>query len=256
MRLTKLLNQKRKNLLSIYCTAGYPSRDVLPSILDALEEVGVDFVEVGIPYSDPLADGPTIQESSSIALQNGISIDLIFEQLASYDGNMPLVMMSYLNPVLQYGMERFLKRCVEAGVSGVILPDLPPEIYQKQYQELFEQTGISNIFLMSPQTSPERLRLIDSLSSSFIYAVSSASTTGKQQGLEESGYLKGLKNLGLNHPVMVGFNISTAADLALVHRHAAGGIIGSAFIKEIARYSDLLHVTCGNFIQSLKYKNL
>ena len=251
MLLTELLKQKREKLLSIYCTAGYPSLGDLPTILTALEEAGVDFVEVGMPYSDPLADGPTIQESSSVALKNGISMDLIFEQLATYTGKMPLIMMGYLNPVLQYGIERFLKRCAEVGVSGTILPDLPPEIYKQNYQQLFEQYEISNIFLMSPQTSPERLKQIDALSTSFIYAVSSASTTGKKQGLEESDYIKNLKSLDLKHPVFVGFNISTVEDLALVHRHATGGIIGSAFIRHLNNKDRELTDRCKDFVRGL-----
>jgi tryptophan synthase alpha chain len=252
MKLKDLLHSKQEKLLSIYCTAGYPSLNDLPVILHALEEAGTDFVEVGIPYSDPLADGPTIQESNAIALENGISVDLIFDQLADYQGDMPLVTMSYLNPVLQYRMEDFLEKCKQARVSGIILPDLPPELYQRQYQDLFEGYGISMIFLISPQTSSERIALINSLSSSFVYAVSSASTTGKQKGLQESDYLKNLKNLGLDHPMFVGFNISTADDLALVHRHAAGGIIGSAFIRHLAGSNGPLDERCKAFVRTVR----
>lgn len=251
MLLQKIITHKKQNMLSIYCTSGYPQLNSLPTILQSLESAGVDFVEVGIPYSDPIADGPTIQSSNSIALENGITIDLIFEQVIASNTSIPKVMMSYFNPVLQYGVERFLQACQEANISGIILPDLPVELYQAKYKTLFEQYQISKIFLISPQTSPARLVLIDKLSTSFIYAVSSASTTGKGNGLSGSEYLKGLKNLNLSSPIFVGFNIATAVDLALVHQHAAGGIIGSAFIKHITGRDEELPAACKEFVESV-----
>lgn len=234
--LKKVLEKKKEGLLNIYCTAGYPKLNDLPKIVNALHESGVDMVEIGIPYSDPIADGETIQKSNAVALSNGITIDLIFEQLKECNQEIPKVVMTYFNPVFKYGIEYFCQQCQSAGVEGVIIPDMPISLYQASYEEMFENYGLSMTFLITPQTSKERLQLIDGLSSTFIYAVSSSSTTGKSTGglTDGNDYLSGLKGLGLKHPILVGFNISTSDDLALVQKHAHGGIIGSAFIKYLS----------------------
>lgn len=230
--LKKVLDTKKEGLLNIYCTAGYPKLKDLPKIVNALHDSGVDMVEIGIPYSDPIADGETIQKSNAVALNNGITIDLIFEQLKACNPDIPKVVMTYFNPVFKYGLEQFCKNCQAVGVEGIIIPDMPLGLYQASYMKMFKDYGLSPIFLITPQTSKERLRLIDDLSSTFIYAVSSSSTTGKATSLgSTNNYLSGLKDLGLKHPILVGFNISTADDLALVQKNANGGIIGSAFIK-------------------------
>jgi len=230
--LKKVLETKKEGLLNIYCTAGYPQLNDLPTIVNALHDAGVDMVEIGIPYSDPIADGETIQQSNAVALKNGITIDLIFEQLKQCNKDIPKIVMTYFNPVFKYGLEHFCQQCQKVGIEGIIIPDLPLDLYESTYKKLFQTYGLNPIFLITPQTGKERLKFIDELSSTFIYAVSSSSTTGKTTGINEgSAYLSGLKDLGLQHPVLVGFNISTSEDLALVHEHAQGGIIGSAFIK-------------------------
>lgn len=234
--LKKVLEAKQEGLLNIYCTAGYPKLNDLPKIVNALHDSGVDIVEIGIPYSDPIADGETIQKSNAVALSNGITIDLIFEQLKECTPDIPKVVMTYFNPVFKYGIEHFCQQCQSVGVEGIIIPDMPIGLYQASYEEMFKNYGLSPVFLITPQTSKERLKLIDDLSSTFIYAVSSSSTTGKATGGLSDGntYLSGLKGLGLKHPILVGFNISTSDDLSLVQKHANGGIIGSAFIKYLS----------------------
>ncbi|MEM9051970.1 MAG: tryptophan synthase subunit alpha [Bacteroidota bacterium] len=231
-KLKEILNSKPNGLLNIYCTAGYPNLNDLPTIVNSVYEAGADMIEIGMPYSDPIADGPTIQESNGVALANGISIEKIFDQLELCRPEIPKILMGYINPVMQFGLEKFCARCEETGIDGLILPDLPIEIYESRYKSLFDKHGLSNIFLITPQTSLERIQKIDNLSSTFIYAVSSASTTGKGTGLAAANdYLEGLKSLPIDHPILVGFNIAKPEDLTLVHKHANGGIIGSAFIK-------------------------
>jgi len=255
MTLNEKLEQKPNGLLNIYCTAGYPQLNDLPTIVNALHEAGVDMVEIGIPYSDPIADGPTIQESNGIALANGITMEKIFEQLELCNPEIPKILMGYFNPVLQFGLERFCKRAQETGVDAVILPDLPMDVYERQYKALFEEYGLSNIFLITPQTSLDRIKQIDALSTSWIYAISSSSTTGKAQGLGTAGsYLEGLKSLPVSKPILVGFNISTAADLSLVHEHAQGGIIGSAFIRHLKGKADVAQAT-KEFVHSITSKS-
>lgn len=239
-KLQKRLSEKPNGLLNIYCTAGYPALNDMPKIVNALAEAGADMVEIGMPYSDPIADGPTIQESNKLALENGITIEKIFDQLATCDAEIPKILMGYFNPVMQFGMEKFCQRCKETGVDAVILPDLPLEIFEQKYKDLFAAYDLSNVFLITPLTSLERMRQIDALSSTFIYAVSSSSTTGSGGGLSEgSDYLRGLKSLPISHSILVGFNISRPQDLALVNQYAHGGIIGSAFIKYLKDKTDV-----------------
>jgi len=252
--LKELFKNRTSPLLNIYFTAGYPNIDSMPKVLKTLEEAGVDMVEIGMPYSDPLSDGPTIQKSSEIALKNGITTDLIFKQLAESDSKMPKVMMGYFNAVYQYGVEKFCQKCKENNIEGVILPDLPIPVYQEKYKAIFDQYGISPIFLVTPETSDERIRYIDDCSSAFIYAVSSSSTTGKGTGIKSAeSYLKKLQAMQLKHPILVGFNISTKEDFDFACQYASGGIIGSAFIKSISG-TQSLEKDIQTFIQSIRPK--
>lgn len=252
MTLQKLFNDRKGPLLNIYFTAGFPKLGSMPEILSGLEEAGVDMVEIGMPYSDPLSDGPTIQNSSSIAIKNGITTDLIFEQLANCSSNIPKIMMGYFNAVYQYGIEKFCQKCNAIGVSGVILPDLPLDIYQEKYQIIFEKYELAMIFLITPETSETRIRYIDECSNSFIYAVSSSSTTGNGTVIQSAKtYLSKLKAMNLKSPLMVGFNICTKKDFDFISNYTAGGIIGSAFIKHITGSKNLKQDT-QTFIQSIR----
>lgn len=235
-RINKTLNQDKK-LLSIYFTAGFPQlQDTVP-ILEQLQEAGVDMIELGLPFSDPLADGPTIQESSTQALRNGMTTDKLFTQL---EGNrdhihVPLIVMGYFNPMMQYGVERFCKRCLEVGIDGLIIPDLPADVYHEQYQSLFQQYGLLNMFLITPQTPDERILYIDQISEGFIYMVSSAATTGAQGsfGDTQQHYFQRIADMKLQSKLLVGFGISNAETYQAAVAHSQGAIIGSAFIKHL-----------------------
>ena len=233
-RINHSLRQDKK-LLSIYFTAGYPKlEDTVPVILE-LERCGADMIEIGLPFSDPLADGPTIQASSTAALRNGMQTELLFEQLKDIRKKVqiPLIIMGYFNPVLQYGVEAFCKKCREIGIDGLILPDLPLDVYQETYEAVFKENGLLNVFLITPQTSEARIRQIDAGSEGFIYMVSSASTTGAKTGFEEEqlAYFERIATMDLKHPQIVGFGISNLQTLQQATMHAKGAIIGSAFIK-------------------------
>lgn len=235
-KLKQVFQSGRERLLSIYFTAGYPTKDSIGEILVTLEKAKVDFVEVGIPYSDPLCDGPTIQASGEKALANGIKVTDIFDQLEASQSSLPIVMMGYFNPVLQFGIERFCERCHRLGIHHVILPDLPIELYNNVYRSTFNRYLVDLIFLVTPQTTPERIREIDDQSSNFIYAVSTSSTTGSAVGIQGAEtYLDQLAKMNLKTDIMVGFNIATNEDLNFVSRFARGGIIGSAFIKQLSK---------------------
>ena len=226
-----------KKLLSIYFTAGYPSfNDTVPVIKD-LEKNGVDMVEIGLPFSDPLADGPTIQESSTAALKNGMTSDNLFEQLKNIrkSVSIPLIIMGYFNPVLQYGVERFCRKCEEVGIDGLILPDLPLDVYQSDYEAVFKKYGLLNIFLITPQTTEERIRQIDEASEGFIYMVSSASVTGSKSGFgkEQEDYFQRIAKMNLSNPQIVGFGIKDSESFQQATKTAKGAIIGSAFIKNL-----------------------
>lgn len=237
-RINKAL-QKPGKLVSIYFTAGFPELGDTVPVLRELQAAGADMVEIGLPFSDPLADGPTIQESSTRALRNGMTTNRLFDQLRGIreEIDIPLILMGYFNPVLQYGVEAFCEKCRESGIDGIILPDLPLEIYQRDYRQHFENNGLSMIFLISPQTSPERIRQIDAASDSFIYMVSSASTTGVQEsfGQGQQAYFNRIGSMGLEHPQLVGFGISDARSFREATRTARGAIIGSAFIRLLER---------------------
>ncbi|MCC6725825.1 MAG: tryptophan synthase subunit alpha [Saprospiraceae bacterium] len=250
-RLEKRLSGKVQNILSIFFTAGYPTPDGTRQTILDLAAAGADLVEVGIPFSDPLADGPTIQASSHAALENGMSLEKLFGQLEGIrlETEMPIVLMGYLNPVLQFGMERFCERCAEVGVDGVILPDLPLAFYQKNYVALFERYDLCPIFLVTPQTSDERIRELDGASRGFLYAVSTASTTGGASGFGEAqvAYFQRIAKLNLKNPVLVGFGISDSTSFEIVCQHLNGGVVGSAFIK-----AQEVGTSAKEFIKALK----
>ena len=233
----ELFQKKDKKLLSIYFTCGYPKLDDTTKVISALEESGVDFIEVGLPYSDPLADGPTIQESSQKALENGINLDIIFEQLKTIKGTnkTPLVAMGYLNQLLKYGEDKFCEACVACGIDTVILPDLPMVEFENHYQQLFEKYGITNVFLITPHTSEDRIRKIDSYSKAFIYVVASASITGAKGEISDSQieYFERIKGMNLQSKLVIGFGISDKATFDTACTYSNGAIVGSAFIKHI-----------------------
>jgi len=235
-RIKDKLTQQNK-ILSIYFTAGYPDLNDTEKIITALAENGVDMIEIGLPFSDPLADGPTIQASSTTALHNGMHSELLFEQLQNIRSkvDIPLIIMGYFNPVLQYGVEEFCSKCAEAGIDGLILPDLPMDVYLRAYKDIFDRHGLLNIFLITPQTSKERIRQIDDASEGFIYMVSSASTTGAKTGFgdEQTSYFQRIAAMKLKNPLIVGFGISNAETFQQATKYTSGAIIGSAFIKHL-----------------------
>lgn len=236
-RINYLFNTKKERVLSIYFTAGFPKlEDTLP-VMEAIQAGGADIIEIGVPYSDPIADGPTIQDSNLIALENGMSLKKLFEQLVGFRAkiHLPVVLMGYLNPIMQYGMEAFCKKCKEVGIDGLILPDLPMQQYLDEFKELFEEYGLFNIFLISPQTSEKRIREIDQNSNGFIYMVSSHSITGAKKGItdEQIAYFERVEAMNLKNPRLIGFGISDAETFTTASQYSNGAIIGSAFIKKI-----------------------
>ncbi len=247
-RINKLFKENKNNILSVYFTAGFPQLNDTTTIINELKNNGVDMIEIGMPFSDPLADGPTIQHSSEVALVNGMTIKLLFKQLTNFRSNLstanrelPIILMGYLNPILQYGIDRFCKDASALGIDGVIIPDLPMLEYLDEYKKIFEKYGLKNIFLITPQTSENRIRLIDKHSNGFIYMVSSASTTGAKEGIGkgQENYFKRIKAMKLKNPVMIGFGISDHTTFSKACEYANGAIIGSAFIKAIDNKNDL-----------------
>jgi len=237
----------------VYCTAGFPQADSTLPVMKALQDAGADIIELGMPYSDPLADGPVIQHSSGIALQNGMTIAKLFADLKEFrrDISIPVILMGYLNPVLQYGFERFCRDAEAAGVDGLILPDLPEYEYETIYGPMMKAHGLDMIFLVTPETSEERVRRLDELSSGFLYAVSSSSTTGsgkKMDSVEE--YLMRLKGYGLQNPVLVGFGIRDRETFDTACRHANGAIIGTAYIQQL-KHSDEVEMATRDFLGSI-----
>lgn len=253
-RIDRLLTEKKTNVLNIYCTAGYPKLDSTLEVLQALQDNGADIIEIGMPYSDPLADGEVIQQSSAVALQNGMTITKLFEQLKDVRKtiHVPIILMGYLNPIMQYGLENFCAKAKEVGVDGVILPDLPMYEYETMYKPLFDANGLDFIFLVTPETSEERIKKIDALGSGFIYAVSSSSTTGKNKAIEEQeAYFKKLLAMQLKNPVLVGFGIKDKQTFEAASRHTNGAIIGSAYIKALEKSSDITQTT-KEFLKSIR----
>ncbi len=243
----KLFSEKKKNILTIYFTAGFPELNDTGKILESLQQNGAHMIEIGIPYSDPLADGPVIQNSSMKALQNGMTIKTLFDQLNNFQKksssakkNVPLILMGYLNPVLQYGFEKFCNDAKNCGISGIILPDLPINEYEKEYKTIFQKNGIDFIFLITPETSEERIRKVDSLSTGFIYAVSSSSITGTDANMNtQESYFERIKNMNLKNKIMIGFGIKDHETFTKACHYASGAIIGTAYIKVIEHAQDI-----------------
>ena len=254
-RITQLFSATNSNILNVYYTAGFPELNDTTLILEALQEAGADLVEIGMPYSDPMADGPTIQQSNTVALRNGMSIKKLFEQLTNIRDTVtvPIILMGYLNPILQYGFEKFCQDAARVGVDGFILPDMPMQEYEEEYRPIFERYGLSAIFLITPQTSEDRIRKIDELTNSFIYMVSTASTTGNTVAGTDSqiAYFDRIKKMNLKNPKLIGFGISDRNSFNLACQYAEGAIIGSAFIKVIQQPGQLPE-KIRDFIQSIK----
>lgn len=236
-RIEKLFQTKKQKILSIYFTAGYPELNHTLLIIRELDKSGVDMIEIGMPFSDPIADGPVIQRSSEKALYNGMTLNLLFKQLAFVREitDLPLILMGYINPVFKFGMEKFLYKCSETGIDGIIIPDLPVEEYRESYEPLFEKYNVLNIFLVSPQTPKERIGYLDEISKGFLYIVSTASTTGTTDNFDDSRitYFKKLNDLKLKTPRLTGFGISNNATFIQACKYSNGAIIGSAFIKAL-----------------------
>lgn len=233
-RIKQLFEKKQKNILSIYFTAGFPQLNDTCNVIRELEANGIDLIEIGIPFSDPMADGPTIQESGTIALRNGMTLKVLFEQLKDIrsDVTIPLILMGYLNPIMQYGFENFCKQCKETGIDGAIIPDLPFNDYISQYKPIADKYDIKIVMLITPETSDERIRLIDQHTDGFIYMVSSASTTGAQSNFDDKKqtYFRKINGMNLRNPRLIGFGISNKATLEAAQENASGAIIGSKFI--------------------------
>lgn len=246
-RIQQLFTEKDRDILNIYFTAGYPDLYDTEKIILALEASGVDLIEIGMPYSDPLADGPTIQESGTRALKNGMTLPLLFEQIESVrqKTEVPLILMGYFNQVMQYGEQRFVDKCKEAGIDGVILPDLPLYEYETFYKGMFEKADLAISFLITPQTDPERIRKIDALTRGFIYMVSSASITGAKKEITQKqlDYFNRTHAMKLQHPRLIGFGISNHETFSTACRYANGAIIGSAFIKALRKNDDVTKVS-------------
>lgn len=234
-RIDTLFRDRSGKILSIYFTAGFPSPGSAPEIICALEDAGVDMIEIGMPFSDPLADGPVLQNSSREALNNGMSISLLFKQLKDIRERVriPLILMGYINPVLKFGVENFCRHCHETGIDGVILPDLPPELFLKEYAAHFEPYNLYNIFLITPESTDDRIRYIDEIGKGFIYMVSSSSTTGEKKGFTEENrlYFKRIDSLNLKNPGLIGFGISEGKVFDEACKASSGAIIGSAFVR-------------------------
>lgn len=233
-RIKQLFEKKQKNILSIYFTAGFPQLNDTGNVIRELEANGIDLIEIGIPFSDPMADGPTIQESGTIALRNGMTLKVLFEQLKDIrsDVAIPLILMGYLNPIMQYDFETFCKQCKETGIDGAIIPDLPFNDYISQYKPIADKYDIKIVMLITPETSDERIRLIDEHTDGFIYMVSSASTTGAQSNFDDKkqAYFRKINGMNLRNPRLIGFGISNKATLEAAQENASGAIIGSKFI--------------------------
>lgn len=241
-KISQLFKQKPRNILSVYCTAGYPKLDSTITVIKALQDNGADLIELGMPYSDPLADGPVIQASSTRALANGMTIAVMFDQLKNFRNeiHMPVLLMGYMNPVLQYGFEKFCAQAKAIGIDGLILPDLPMYEFEMEYGAIIKKYGLDFIFLVTPETSDERIKKLDGLSTGFLYAVSSSSTTGKDKNIAgQFAYFKRLKDLQLKNPVLVGFGIRDRQTFSEACTHANGAIIGTAFIKALENSSDI-----------------
>jgi len=254
-RIDKLFKEKKTNILSVYFTAGYPNLDSTTVIIKALENAGADMIEIGMPFSDPMADGPVIQHSNEQALKNGMSLKLLFSQLSGIrkEVKIPLLLMGYLNPVIQFGIANFCAECSSVGIDGVILPDLPPQNFVEEYFSIFDKYNLYNILLISPQSSAERIYTIDKISRGFIYMVSSSSVTGTKNDFSEEqvAYFKRVQNMNLDNPCLIGFGISNRETYNKAGKYARGAIIGSAFVKSLGK-DDKVIENIGRFIRKIR----
>jgi len=252
-RIDQLFQKKQKEILNVYCTAGFPHLDSTLEVMQALQESGADLIELGMPYSDPLADGPVIQSSSAKALQNGMSIAILFEQLKDLRNNIhvPVVLMGYINPLLQYGFENFCAKAAAVGIDGLIIPDIPMYEFEQEYGVIIDKYGLDFTFLVTPETSEDRIKKLDTLSSGFLYAVSSSSLTGSDKDFSVmESYLQKFNTLDLKNPVLVGFGIKDKQTFKTACQFTNGAIIGSAYIKALENGSDIQQTTKA-FIQSI-----
>lgn len=252
-RLQQLFSNKSTNILNVYVTAGYPQLESTLEVMKALQDYGADMIELGMPYSDPMADGETIQNSSSIAIANGMTIKKLFKQLQDFRDtiHIPVVLMGYLNPVMQYGFEKFCSDAAALGIDGLILPDMPEHAFETQYQPVIKEYGLDFIFLVAPETSEERVRKLDVLSSGFLYAVSSSSLTGTDKNFDVvNTYLQRLENYHLQNPVLVGFGIKDKQTFQAACAHTQGAIIGSAYIKALEKATAVKEAT-RRFLQDI-----
>ena len=245
-RITSLFNKKKSRILNIYCTAGYPAINSTLDVMRALQDNGADMIELGMPYSDPLADGPVIQASSTKAIQNGMTINKLFNDLKDFRKHIhiPVILMGYMNPALQYGFEKFCAKAAETGIDGLILPDLPMYEFETEYGDIISKYGLKFIFLITPETSDERIRMLDRLSTGFLYAVSSSSTTGNEKSMEQQmGYFKKLQDMKLNNPVLIGFGIKDNETFNAACKYSNGAIIGTAYIRALEENGSVNAVT-------------
>jgi len=259
-RLKKLFDHKKQNVLNVYCTAGFPKLDSTLDVLKALQDNGADIIELGMPYSDPLADGEVIQQSSGVALKNGMTIKLLFEQLknlrkspsgSGVGDDLPVVLMGYMNPVLQYGFEKFCADASSVGVDGLILPDLPQHEFESMYGKIIKKYGLDFIFLITPETSEMRVKKLDELSSGFLYAVSSSSTTGGDKNFSDvEKYLQRIQSYKLKNPILAGFGVKDKNTFQSVSKYANGAIIGTAYIKALQNATNIEKAT-KDFLQSI-----
>jgi tryptophan synthase alpha chain len=252
-RIEELFTSKNKNILNVYCTAGFPKLESTIEVMKSLQENGADMIELGMPYSDPLADGPVIQASSTVALHNGMTIRKLFEQLKDFRNtiHLPVLLMGYMNPILQYGFEKFCADASAAGIDGLILPDLPEYEFETEFGEIIKKYGLDFVFLVTPETSENRVKKLDALSSGFLYAVSSSSTTGKDKKMDEvSNYLDRLRKMKLKNPIMVGFGIKDKLSFQAACRSAEGAIIGTAYIKALEQEKNVM-VATKNFLNAI-----
>ncbi len=245
-RITQLFENKKSRVLNVYCTAGYPKVDSTLEVLKALQDAGADMIEIGMPYSDPLADGQVIQSSSAKAIENGMTMSRLFDDLKSFrkDIRVPVILMGYMNPVMQFGFENFCRNAQETGVDGLILPDLPIYEFETEYGTIINKYGLKFIFLVTPETSPERISKLDSLSTGFLYAVSSSSTTGNEKGMDsQMDYFKRLKDMKLKNPVLIGFGIKDKATFDAATKYSNGAIIGTAYIRALDKTGSISSTT-------------
>lgn len=252
-RIDQLFKEKKQQVLNVYCTAGYPQLNSTSEVLASLQANGADIIEIGMPYSDPLADGPVIQQSNMVALENGMNIPVLFEQLKNTRETIqvPIILMGYMNPILQFGLEKFCAAAEAVGVDGIILPDLPMYEFETDYRQIFEKHQLRFIFLVTPETGEERIRKIDALCSGFLYAVSSSSTTGNTKAIgDQESYFKKLQDMKLENPILVGFGIKDKSTFLTACKYTNGAIIGSAYIKALEK-NDGIEPTTKVFLNSI-----